>query len=86
MKKIEKAGTLYIEELMNEIDANVRELVDIFRFLLKYQILFKGTGIEFAGLREYVPEQDDASKIELPMLRLNPGIMLALQCSVTMSG
>jgi len=64
MKKIEKRGTLYIEELMNEIDANVRELVDTFRFLLKYQILFKGTGIEFAGLREYVPEQDDASKID----------------------
>jgi uncharacterized protein (DUF58 family) len=63
-KKIEKKGTLYIEDLMNEIDVNVRELVDVFRFLLKYQILFKGSGIEFAGLREYVPGQDDATKID----------------------
>lgn len=49
---------------MKEIDANVRELVDTFRFLLKYIILFKGSGIEFASLREYVPGQDDATKID----------------------
>ncbi len=64
MKKLEKTGTLYIEELMQEVDVNVRELVDVFRFLLKYQILFKGSGVEFAGLREYVPGQDDATKID----------------------
>lgn len=63
-KRIEEAGTRYIERLMEEIDANVRELIDTFRFILKYQILFKGSGVEFAGLREYVPEQDDASKID----------------------
>jgi uncharacterized protein (DUF58 family) len=54
----------YIKELTREIDANVQELVDVFRFILRYKVLFRGSGIEFAGLREYVPEQDDASKID----------------------
>lgn len=64
MKKVKKEDTNPIEELMKEIDANVRELVDTFRFLLKYIILFKGSGVEFANLREYVPGQDDATKID----------------------
>jgi len=54
----------YIKELTREIDANVRELIDVFRFILRYKILFRGSGIEFAGLREYIPEHDDASKID----------------------
>jgi len=54
----------YIEDLMMEIDAYVRQLVDTFRFALKYRIMFRGSGIEFAGLREYIPEQDDATKID----------------------
>lgn len=63
-KKLEKVGTRYIDKLVEEIDANVREIIDTFRLILKYQILFRGSGIEFAGLREYVPEQDDATKID----------------------
>ena len=55
---------LIMKELINEIDKEVRKLVDVFRFMMKYQILFKGSGIEFAGLREYVPGQDDATKID----------------------
>lgn len=54
----------YIEDLMGEVDANVRELIDVFRFTLKYKVLFRGSGIEFSGLREYVPQQDDATKID----------------------
>ncbi len=54
----------YIEKLMQEVDKNVRELVDVFRFLLRYKVLFRGTGIEFAGLREYVLGEDDASRID----------------------
>jgi uncharacterized protein (DUF58 family) len=64
MEKLEKKGTFYADDLMREVDVNVRELVDVFRFILKYQVLFKGTGVEFAGLREYVPGQDDATKID----------------------
>ncbi len=64
MKKIDKAGTTYLDELMIEVDANVRELVDTFRFLLKYIILFSSSGVEFAGLREYVPGHDDATRID----------------------
>ncbi|RLI92173.1 MAG: hypothetical protein DRO95_02845 [Candidatus Altiarchaeales archaeon] len=63
-KKLEEVGTRYIDKLVEEIDANVREIIDTFRLILKYQILFRGSGIEFAGLREYVPEQDDATKID----------------------
>lgn len=59
-----KAGQEYINELMQEIDANVRELIDVFKFALKYKILFRGTGLEFDGLKEYVPGEDDASKID----------------------
>ena len=54
----------YIEELMTEIDAQVRQLADVFRFVLKYRIMFRGSGIEFAGLREYIPGQDDAIRID----------------------
>ena len=56
--------TKYIDELMEEIDANVKELVDVFKFLLKYNVLFRGSGIEFSGLREYVFGEDDATKID----------------------
>ncbi|MBN2101264.1 MAG: DUF58 domain-containing protein [Candidatus Aenigmarchaeota archaeon] len=55
---------LIMKGLINEIDKEVKKLVDVFRFMMKYQILFKGSGIEFAGLREYVPGQDDATKID----------------------
>lgn len=54
----------YIEEFMIKIDAYVRQLVDVFRFALKYRIMFRGSGVEFAGLREYIPEQDDATRID----------------------
>ncbi len=54
----------YIEELTNEIDVQVKKLVEVFRFILKYRLLFRGSGVEFASLREYVPMQDDATKID----------------------
>ena len=53
-----------INELVEEIDKSVRGFVDVFTFLLKYRILFRGTGLEFAGYKEYVPGEDDASKID----------------------
>lgn len=54
----------YLEDLMQEVDANVKELADVFKFLLKYNVLFRGSGIEFSGLRDYVHGEDDATKID----------------------
>lgn len=54
----------YVDQLMNEVDANVKELMDIFKFLLKYNMLFRGSGVEFAGLRDYVQGEDDATRID----------------------
>ncbi|MCD6367785.1 MAG: DUF58 domain-containing protein [Candidatus Aenigmarchaeota archaeon] len=53
-----------IKDLMREIDAEVRRLTDAFSFLLTYRQLFRGTGLEFAQLKEYVPGQDDATRID----------------------
>ncbi|MCD6558132.1 MAG: DUF58 domain-containing protein [Candidatus Aenigmarchaeota archaeon] len=52
-----------LNALMKEVDINVKKLIELFRFILKYKIIFRGRGIEFAGLREYTPE-DDASRID----------------------
>lgn len=52
-----------IRKLMIEIDTEVKKLVDIFRFVLKYRIVFRGRGVEFAGIRKYLPT-DDASLID----------------------
>jgi len=52
-----------LSALMKEVDINVKKLIELFRFILKYRIIFRGSGIEFAGLREYTPE-DDASRID----------------------
>jgi uncharacterized protein (DUF58 family) len=53
-----------LEGLMNEINAEVERLIDAFMFLLKYRILFRGGGVEFAGLKDYVPGEDDATRID----------------------
>ncbi len=52
-----------IQVLMREIDINVRKVIEIFRFIFKYKIIFRSKSVEFAGLREYTPE-DDASFID----------------------
>ncbi len=53
-----------MKEMMYEIDSKVKRLSDIFSFLLTYQMLFRGTGLEFAQLKEYIPGEDDATKID----------------------
>ena len=50
--------------LMKKIDAEVKRIIETFRMAVKYMILFRGKGIEFAGLREYVPGEDDANRID----------------------
>lgn len=53
-----------MKDTMYEIDTKVRRLSDVFSFLLTYQILFRGTGLEFAQLKEYIPGEDDATRID----------------------
>ncbi len=57
-----------IRNLMQEIDVNVRRLVDEVRFILKYKVIFRGRGLEFEGLREYTTS-DDASMIDWKISR-----------------
>ena len=54
----------YVDELMQEVDANIKELSEVFKFLLKYNQLFRGSGVEFAGLRDYIQGEDDATRID----------------------
>ncbi len=57
-----------IRNLMQEIDVNVRRLVDEVRFILKYKVIFRGRGLEFEGLREYTTS-DDSSMIDWKISR-----------------
>lgn len=51
------------KELRNKMDAEVKRVSDLFRFVLKYQRHFQPSGVEFSGLRQYLPS-DDASRID----------------------
>jgi len=53
-----------LKELAAEIDANVRQLMETFQFVLKYKLLFSRTGIEFSGFKQYVEGEDDAKDID----------------------
>jgi len=66
LKKGAKEATsiMDMKEMMYEVDTKVKRLSDVFSFLLTYQILFRGTGLEFAQLKEYVPGEDDATRID----------------------
>jgi uncharacterized protein (DUF58 family) len=50
-------------ELRDKMDAEVKRISDLFRFVLKYQRHFQPSGVEFSGLRQYLPS-DDASRID----------------------
>jgi len=52
-----------IKKIMQEVDANVKKLIDVFRFVLKYKMILRGQGLEFAGIRAYLPT-DDARMID----------------------
>ena len=51
------------KELRDQMDAEVKRVSDLFRFVLKYQRHFQPSGVEFSGLRQYLPS-DDASRID----------------------
>lgn len=63
-KEKESDSLMDVKELMYEVDTKVKRLSDVFSFLLTYQILFRGTGLEFAQLKEYIPGEDDATRID----------------------
>lgn len=50
------------EEMFEEVDAEVRRVSKVFRFILKYREQFRPSGIEFSDLRTY--NNDDASRID----------------------
>jgi len=51
------------EELRQQMDAEVKRVSDLFRFVLKFKRHFQPSGVEFSGLRQYLPS-DDASRID----------------------
>lgn len=51
------------DDLVSKVDAEVKRVSDLFRFLLKYKEQFQASGIEFSDLREY-QTSDDASRID----------------------
>ncbi len=61
-KQLKELARQRIQQLMREIDANVRKLVEVFRFIFKYRLIVRSRSIEFAGLREY--QNDDVSFID----------------------
>ncbi|MFB6147249.1 MAG: DUF58 domain-containing protein [Candidatus Nanohaloarchaea archaeon] len=50
-------------KLRKQVDAEVKRVSDLFRFILKYKEHFQPSGVEFSGLREYLPS-DDANRID----------------------
>jgi len=59
----DEPGLIDREEIRQALDAEVKRVSDLFRFVLKYKRQFQPSGVEFAGLRQYLPS-DDASRID----------------------
>lgn len=53
-----------VYDLIEEVTRHARGFVELLTVLLKYRVLFRSSGLEFSGLREYCPGEDDASRIE----------------------
>lgn len=51
------------DDLTKQIDAEVKRIADLFRFILVYKEQFQPSGVEFSNLRQYMPS-DDASRID----------------------
>ena len=51
------------DDLVEQVDSEVKRVSDLFRFLLKYKEQFQASGIEFSDLRQY-NTSDDASRID----------------------
>lgn len=51
------------DEIVERVDAEVKRVSKVFRFILQYKEQFQPSGIEFSELRNYLPS-DDASHID----------------------
>lgn len=51
------------DDLVDQLDQEVKRVSDLFRFILKYKEQFQPSGIEFSDLRQYLAS-DDASRID----------------------
>lgn len=51
------------DDVIEEVDAEVKRVSEIFRFILKYKRQYQPSGIEFSDLRQYLPS-DDANRID----------------------
>lgn len=60
---MEQEDMISQQDLRNQMDAEVKRVSDLFRFILKFKRHFQPSGVEFSGLREYLPS-DDASRID----------------------
>lgn len=60
---MEQDDMLDQEKLRNQMDAEIKRVSELFRFVMKYQRHFQPSGVEFSGLRQYLPS-DDASRID----------------------
>jgi len=60
---IEEEDVISQDKLRSAMDAEVKRVSDLFRFIMKYQRHFQPSGVEFSGLRQYLPS-DDASRID----------------------
>lgn len=61
-KGVENAG-ISEDDIREAMDAEVKRVSDLFRFIMKYKRHFQPSGVEFSGLRQYLPS-DDASRID----------------------
>lgn len=51
------------KQLRDQLDVEVKRVSELFRFIMKYKKQFQPSGVEFSGLRQYLPS-DDASRID----------------------
>ena len=72
---LRKSQVLNQEQLRNAMDAEVQRVSDLFRFVLKFKRHFQPSGVEFSGLRQYLPS-DDASRIDWKISAEKPDLFV----------
>jgi uncharacterized protein (DUF58 family) len=63
------------EEMVTKVNTEVKRVSDLFRFILKYKEHFQPSGVEFSGLRQYLPS-DDASRISWKISASKPDLFV----------
>jgi uncharacterized protein (DUF58 family) len=63
MSEMREEDFFQTDDVVAEVDSEVKRVADTFRFALKYKEQFQASGIEFSDLRQY-NTSDDASRID----------------------